>query len=183
MFSQLYYSNIVRDHLIEKFLIQKDSQVPFLEKISISGGIKKQTKNLKKVLITAYSIELSFLKKPVLRKSKKSVSSFGIREDSISGFENSFSKNKSLECVFTLGTLILPNLKDFSSFQKHNFVKMNNSKWNLELGFNNCLMFPQTDEQYELFSIPVGYNISCVIKSHSLLESICLLSHFQFKIR
>ena len=111
---------------------------------------------------------------PVLTKFKKSIANFKTRKNTNSGLKVTLRKNKMYEFIDRLVNIALPRIKDFRGLRLSGFDKFGNYTF----GVKEHIIFPEVN--FEKVEKIRGLDITIVIKSRSVNDSIELLKKFNF---
>ena len=112
--------------------------------------------------------------KPVTTKFKKSVANFKTRKGSNAGLKVTLRKNKMYEFLDRLVNIALPRIKDFRGLRLKGFDKFGNYTF----GVKEHIIFPEVN--FEKVEKIRGLDITIVIKSRSVNDSLELLKKFNF---
>ena len=135
------YQEEVVPALMKKFGYKSIMEVPRLVKISVNKGVGEAPQN-KKVLDDAIEeIRLITGQHPVVRKARKSVSNFKIREGMPVGVSVTLRGNIMWEFFDRLVTLALPRVRDFKGVPDRSF----DGRGNYTLGIKEQIIFPEID--------------------------------------
>jgi large subunit ribosomal protein L5 len=107
------YEKEVIPVLVKKYSYKSSMQVPKLVKIVINRGIGEAVSNSKVVEYTAEQFAALTGQKPLLTKSKKSISNFKIREGQIIGCKVTLRSRKMYDFLTKLLKVALPKIRDF----------------------------------------------------------------------
>ncbi len=135
---QRYREEIVPE-LMKQFGYKNVMQVPRLMKISVNKGIGEATQN-KKVLDDAVA-ELRNVtgQHPAVRKARKSVSNFKLRQGMPIGVAVTLRGDRMYEFLDRLVTLALPRVRDFRGVPDKSF----DGRGNYSLGIQEQIIFPE----------------------------------------
>lgn len=173
---QQYYHSIIRQNFLEKFNCQNSKDIGKFQNLIISGTIKKKfSKQKLNIFSTIYAMELISGKKPVLTKSKKSISGFQLKQDTLLGFKNTLRQKLMYFFLYRFSTAALPRYREFQGFD----LKSSKQFKYYSLGLNNIWMFAEIDSQYDLFRSPIGFNLLFNSNIKNKSEILFLLRHFQ----
>ena len=128
--------------------LEKDNihQVPVIDKVIVSVGIWSLA--TRKWVKDFSDIEKNLIKitgqKPSLIKSKKAISNFKLREDMPVMYKVTLRRDKALEFLKKLTTIVLPRVRDFVGINPKSF----DPNANLNIGLQTQAIFPElmTDE-------------------------------------
>ena len=166
-----YEKNII-PALMEKFGYKNKMDVPHLEKIVVNVGMGEMAHQ--KELIESIRDELATLtgQKPALRRSKKSISNFKIRDGAPVGYKVTLRKARMYEFLDRLINFVIPRIRDFRGVSTTAF----DAHGNYTLGIKEQTIFPEL----ELDEIPVthGMDITFVTTAKTKEEGMSLLEGF-----
>ena len=166
------YENKVVSELMEKFGYKNKMDVPRLEKIVVNIGMGKMANQ--KDLIEPIRDELAVLtgQRPALRRSKKSISNFKIRDGAPVGYKVTLRKERMYEFMDRLINFVIPRIRDFRGVSRTAF----DQQGNYTLGVKEQTIFPEL----ELDKVPVthGMDISFVTSASTKEETKSLLESF-----
>src|SRR5699024_7007495 len=150
-----YYEEVVPS-LMEKFQYDSVMEVPKVEKIVLNMGIG-DAKDNKKALDSAVN-ELGLIsgQKTVIRKAKKSISNFKVREGMNVGAKVTLRGERMYEFLDKLMNVALPRVRDFRGVNPTSF----DGRGNYALGIKEQLIFPEID--YDMVDSIRGLDIVIV---------------------
>ena len=163
--------------LKEEFGYTSTMQVPRLNKIVINMGVGDAIQNIK-VLDTAVE-ELTAIagQKAVVRKAKKSVAQFKLREGMPIACMVTLRGPRMWEFLDRLVTLSLPRVRDFRGVPTKSF----DGRGNYTLGLKDQLIFQEID--YSKVEKIKGMNITFVTSAPTDPEARALLAHLGMPFR
>jgi large subunit ribosomal protein L5 len=166
---QNLYLTKVRTTLAEQFHYANTHQIPRLEKIVINRGIGDASQNAK--LLESLSGELTILagQAPVVKRSKKAIAGFQIREDMPIGLSVTLRGERMYAFFDRLVNLALPRIRDFQGISPTSF----DGHGNFNLGLDEQLMFPELS--YDTIDQIRGMDIAIVTTSQTDHEGRALL--------
>ncbi len=138
---QRYYQETVRDRLQQEFGFKNVMQIPKLEKIVINVGVGQATKNPK--LLDSVVAELAQIsgQKPVVRRAKKAISNFALRQGMPVGVSVTLRRERMWEFLDRLINVAIPRIRDFRGLSTRSF----DGRGNYTLGVKEQLIFPEID--------------------------------------
>ncbi|WP_022836588.1 50S ribosomal protein L5 [Salisaeta longa] len=163
------YNDEVRPDLKDQFGHSNVMEVPRLEKICINKGVGEAAEN-QKVLDDAID-ELRRItgQHPTVRRSKKSISNFGLRKGMPVGVSVILRDARMYEFMDRLTTLALPNIRDFRGVPDRSF----DGHGNYTLGIAEQTIFPEIDvDKVDRIS---GMDITFVTSADTDEEAYALL--------
>jgi len=163
------YEKNITAALVEKFGYKNKMEVPRLEKIVVNVGMGEMAHQ--KDLIDSIRDEIAQLigQRPTLRRSKKSISNFKIRDGVPVGYKVTLRKIRMYEFLDRLVNFVIPRIRDFRGVSRTSF----DQQGNYTLGIKEQTIFPEL----ELDKIPVthGMDISFVTTARTKEEAMSLL--------
>jgi large subunit ribosomal protein L5 len=161
----------------KEFGIENVMAVPKIEKVVINTGIGKLSKDDKVVERIVKDLEMISGQKTVLRKAKKSISGFKLREGMNVGVSATLRGKRMYDFMDRLIAIALPRSKDFRGIDQKNFDKMGN----LNLGIKESSIFPEVN--YENLKDIFGMEITVVTTAKDKERGIKLLKLMGFPIK
>lgn len=165
------FTKEIAPKLKEEFGYSNPHQVPTLTKVVINMGLGEATQNPK--LIERATEELSRIagQKPVIRRAKKSVSNFRLREGQAIGCSVTLRGARMWEFMDRLLCVALPRVRDFGGISRKAF----DGRGNYTLGLKDQTIFPEVD--YDSVERVTGMNVTIVTTAPTDAESKALLTH------
>lgn len=147
--------------LMDKFSYKNVMQVPIVEKIVVNIGVGEAVQE-PKAMENAIS-ELSAItgQKPAVRRAKKAISNFKLREGVAIGCMVTLRGTRMYEFLDRLITLALPQVRDFRGVPGRGF----DGRGNYNLGIKEQIIFPEID--YDRIDHIRGMNITIVTSANS----------------
>lgn len=158
------YRNEITPMMMEKFGIKNRMAVPQIEKIVINMGVGEALADVK-ILDKAID-ELGIItgQKPVMRRAKKAISNFKVRENAPIGAKVTLRRKIMYEFLDRLVSISLPRIRDFRGVPGNSFDKAGN----YTLGIKEQGIFPEIE--YDKISRAQGMDITFVIKKSKTKE-------------
>ena len=171
-----YQSEIV-PKLREEFGYRNVHQVPKLVKVTVNMGLGEATQNPK--LIERATEELAAItgQKATIRRAKKSVSNFKLREGQQIGATVTLRGVRGYEFLDRLFSVALPRVRDFKGVSERAF----DGRGNYTLGIREQIIFPEVD--YDKVERVTGMNITVVTTAKTDAEGRALLKHLGMPFR
>src|SRR5262252_9063630 len=107
------FDTVVRKKLTEQFGYKNAMQVPVISKVVINMGVGEAVADRKKVESAASDLALIAGQKPVITKSRKSISTYKLRENQPIGCKVTLRKTRMFEFIDRLVNIALPRVRDF----------------------------------------------------------------------
>lgn len=172
-----YYKSTVVPALMTKFNFKSVMQVPKLQKICLNMGVGMATQDLKVLQSAINELELISGQRPVIRKAKKAISNFKLRQGMPIGCMVTLRGARMYEFLDRFINIASPRIRDFRGFPDKSF----DGRGNYTLGIKEQIIFPEID--VDKVNRITGFDITFVIKSASDEESYALMSEFGFPFR
>ncbi len=172
----MYLEKIV-PAIMEKFSYKNRLESPRLEKIVINMGIGEASGDIK-ILETAMD-ELALItgQKPAIRRAKKAIANFKIKEGQPIGCKVTLRGRHMYEFFDRLINVTLPRIKDFRGVSPDSF----DHEGNYAFGLSEQIIFPEID--YDKVKRSQGMDIIIVTTAKSKEESHELLKLFGMPFR
>jgi len=151
-----FYEKEVVPNLMETFKYKNIMQVPGLKKIVLNMGIGEAIHNIK--ILDSASEELTVIsgQKPVVRRAKKSIAAFKLREGMPVGCMVTMRGNRMYDFFNKLVNIALPRVRDFRGISG----KAMDGNGNYTLGITEQIIFPEIE--YDRIDKIKGLNITIV---------------------
>jgi large subunit ribosomal protein L5 len=151
--------------------------VPRLQKIVVNMGVGEASRNIKVLDYAVDEIGRITGQKAVIRRAKKAISSFKLREGMPIGASVTLRGDRMYEFVDRLVSIALPRVRDFKGLNPDAF----DGRGNYTLGLKDQLIFPEID--YTKVDKMRGMNITFVTSARSDEEARTLLAHLGLPFR
>jgi large subunit ribosomal protein L5 len=163
------YLDEIRPKLIERFGYSTPMQAPRIEKITVNMGVgdAKQDSNV----LEAATTQLATItgQKPNVRRARKSIAQFKVREGMPVGVAVTLRGQRSYEFLDRLMSVAIPRIRDFRGLSRRAF----DGRGNYSLGVREQLIFPEID--YDEIDQVRGLDITITTTAASDEESLALL--------
>ena len=166
------YKDEIISNLKEQFEYDNVMAVPKLEKIVVNSGVGEAVENEKRLDTVSDNIAKITGQKPIITKSKKSISNFKIREGMPIGCKVTLRKKKMYEFLDRLINLALPRTRDFQGVPDKSF----DGRGNYTLGIKEHTIFPEINTE-EVDNIH-GLDVTFVTTAETDEEAYALLKEF-----
>ncbi len=144
--------------------------VPRLEKIVINIGVSAARENIKALDIATEELAQITGQKPTVRKSKKSISAFKLREGMPIGVAVTLRGARMYEFLDRFISIAAPRIRDFRGLNPSAF----DGGGNYNLGIKEQYIFPEVN--VEKSDAPRGMNITFVTSAQSDKDAYELLN-------
>lgn len=171
------YQNEVIPKLREEFGYGNVNQVPRVSKIVVNMGLGEATQNPKIVDKAVEELTAITGQKPCIRRAKKSVSNFRLREGTPIGASVTLRGARAWEFMDRLLSVALPRVRDFKGVSPKAF----DGRGSYTLGIREQIIFPEID--YDNVERSTGMNVTLVTTAQTDAEGKALLSHLGMPFR
>src|SRR5476649_2381010 len=162
----------IKPKLQEELGLTNVMQVPRFTKIVVNMGVGKATQQ--RSLLDGAVTDLTTIngQKPSVRKAKKSIASFKLREGNEIGAKVTLRGDRMWEFYDRLVSLAIPRIRDFRGLPANSF----DGHGNYTFGVTEQLIFPEID--YDKVGEVRGMDITIVTTARTNAEGKALLSAF-----
>ena len=153
------YRNEIIPKMMEGFSFKNRLAVPRLEKIVVNMGVGEALQDIK--ILEKAMEELATItgQKPILRRAKKAIANFKIRQGQPIGCKVTLRRTIMYEFLDRLISIALPRIRDFRGISPDSF----DESGNYTMGITEQSIFPEID--YDKVSRMQGMDITLVIKN------------------
>lgn len=155
--------------LMEKLGKSNVNAVPKLEKIVVNIGVSAARENIKALDIANDELAQITGQKPTVRRSKKSISAFKLREGMPIGVAVTLRGARMYEFLDRFISVAAPRIRDFRGLNPRGF----DGGGNYNVGIREQYIFPEVN--VEKSDAPRGMNITFVTNTKSDKEAFELL--------
>lgn len=163
--------------LYEKYSYKNPMQVPKLEKVVLNMGLGEAIVNGKIIDSATNELKLISGQMPVVRKAKKSIATFKLREGMPIGCMVTLRGSRMYDFLTKLINIAIPRIRDFRGISPKAF----DGRGNYTLGIKEHLIFPEID--YDKIDKIKGLNITIVTTAKTDDEGRTLLSSLGMPFR
>jgi len=171
------YSQEVVPRLREELGAKNIHQVPRMTKIVVNMGVGRATQQQSLLEGAVRDLEIITGQKPVIRRARKSIASFKLREGMPIGASVTLRGDRMWEFFDRLIAVAIPRIRDFRGLNPRSF----DGHGNYTFGVTEQLIFPEID--YDKIDTTRGMDISIVTTAVTDAEGRALLSAFGFPFR
>jgi large subunit ribosomal protein L5 len=163
------YNDEIRPALVGKFGYSSVMQAPKLVKITLNMGVGEAKQDAK--MLEAAQTQLATIagQKPNIRRARKSVANFKLREGMPVGLTVTLRQERAFEFLDRLTAIAIPRIRDFRGLNPRSF----DGRGNYSLGIREQLIFPEID--YDSISDTRGLDITFATTAASDEEGFELL--------
>lgn len=169
-----HYDKVVKSELMKEFKYKSPMETPRLEKIVINMGVGEGARESKKVEAAAVDLTAIAGQKPVIRKARKSIAGFKLRDGMEVGAKVTLRKDRMYEFLDRLVNIALPRVRDFRGLSNKSF----DGNGNYAFGLREQIVFPEID--YDKIDQVRGMDICVVTTAKTDDEARTLLRKFNF---
>ena len=171
------YKSEVVPKLTDEFSYKNVNQVPKLTKVVVNIGLGEAAANPKLLDVAAAELAQITGQKPVIRKARKSVANFKLREGQAIGCSVTLRGVRMWEFLDRLMSVSLPRVRDFKGVSPKSF----DGRGNYSLGIKEQIIFPEVD--YDKVEHVTGMNITICTTANNDAEGKALLGHLGVPFR
>ena len=163
------YNKELRKQIKDELKLKNIMIVPRLEKIVINSGVGEATRNKKVLDSTMDEITIISGQKPSIRRARKSIASFRLREGMPIGVKVTLRNKRMYEFFDRLITIVIPRMKDFRGLSNRSF----DGSGNFTMAIKDQLVFPEI--KYDKVDQTRGMSITFVTTARKDSDSLVLL--------
>ena len=171
------YREQVVSALTKEFNYTTPMQVPKIKKVVLNTGIGEAVQNIKAVQFVEYSMTQISGQKPVIRKSKKAIAAFKLREGLPIGCMVTLRGKRMYDFLQRLIGVALPRVRDFRGVPRKGF----DGRGNYTMGLSESIVFPEID--MDKLDKVRGLDITIVTSAETDEEGRALLTHMGLPFR
>jgi large subunit ribosomal protein L5 len=163
------YNEQIRDALVSKFGYSTPMQAPKLQKVTLNMGVGEAKQDSK--MLDAAQEQLATIagQKPNIRRARKSVAAFKLREGMPVGLSVTLRGERAYEFLDRLTAIALPRLRDFRGLNPRSF----DGRGNYSMGIREQVIFPEID--YDSIDQVRGLDITITTSAQTDAEAFALL--------
>jgi len=171
------YRRDVRGRLSKEFGYTNVHEVPTVTKVVLNIGLGEATQNAK--LLERAAAELASIagQKALIRKARKSVAHFKLRQGQAIGCMVTLRGTRMWEFLDRLTNVALPRVRDFKGVSPKAF----DGRGNYTLGIREQIIFPEVN--YDAVEKITGLNVTVCTSAKSDAEGKALLQHLGMPFR
>jgi large subunit ribosomal protein L5 len=168
------YLEEIRPALIERFGYSTVMQAPRLEKVTLNMGVGDAKQDSKVLDAAAEQLATIAGQKPSIRRARKSIAQFKVREGMPVGVSVTLRNERAYEFIDRLVSVALPRTRDFRGLKPRSF----DGRGNYSMGLREQIIFPEID--YDAIDNVRGLDITVTTSARSDVEAYALLEAFGF---
>jgi large subunit ribosomal protein L5 len=166
------YKKDIVPSLMKKFGYKSVMQVPKLDKIVVNMGVGAAVADPKILEEAVKELETITGQKPSVRKAKKAISNFKLREGLKIGAMVTLRRERMYEFLDRLVNIALPRVRDFRGLSDKSF----DGRGNYTLGVKEQIIFPEIN--VEKITKVMGMDVTFVTTAKNDAEAFDLLLAF-----
>ncbi|MCD6163090.1 MAG: 50S ribosomal protein L5 [candidate division Zixibacteria bacterium] len=163
------YLSEVRPELQKKLDFTNINEVPKISKIVVNSGVGEAIVDHKKLESVSNELMIITGQKPVVRRAKKSISNFKLREGMPIGVSVTLRGDRMFEFYDRLVNVAIPRIRDFRGVPEKSF----DGRGNYTIGITEQIIFPEID--YDKVDKIRGMNVTIVTSAKTDSEAFELL--------
>jgi large subunit ribosomal protein L5 len=163
------YTEEIAPALKERFGIENPMRVPRLEKIVVNMGVGEASQNSRALDGAMADLAKITGQKPQMRRARKSIAGFKIREGMPVGARVTLRGERMWEFLDRLISVALPRVRDFRGISPNSF----DGRGNFALGLKEQLIFPEVS--YDSIDTTRGLDVAVVTTAQTDEEARELL--------
>jgi len=173
--------NQYRDEVVKKLKEQFDyknvMEVPRITKITLNMGVGEAIGDRKVMDNAVGDMEKIAGQKAIVRKARKSVAGFKVREGWPIGCKVTLRRERMYEFLDRLVNIAIPRIRDFRGMSPKAF----DGRGNYNMGIHEQIIFPEVD--YDKIDVLRGMDINITTSAKTDEEGRALLAAFNFPFK
>src|SRR6478752_5466793 len=166
------YNDEIKGKLIERFEYTSAMQAPKLEKITLNMGVGEAKQDSKVLDLAAEQLATIAGQKPSVRRARKSIAQFKVREGMPVGLSVTLRRERAYEFLDRLMSVAIPRIRDFRGLPPRAF----DGRGNYSLGIREQIIFPEID--YDAIDAVRGLDVAITTSAPTDAEAYALLEAF-----
>jgi len=171
------YNEQIRDALVKKFGYSTPMQAPKLQKVTLNMGVGEAKQDSKMLEAAQEQLATIAGQQPNLRRARKSIASFKVREGMPVGASVTLRGARMWEFFDRLLGIAIPRIRDFRGLNPRSF----DGRGNYTFGVTEQLIFPEVD--FDQVSATRGMDITICTSATNDEHAKALLDAFGFPFR
>jgi len=163
------YNEQIRAALVSKFGYSTPMQAPKLQKVTLNMGVGEAKQDSKMLEAAQEQLATIAGRKPNIRRARKSVAAFKLREGMPVGLSVTLRGEIAYEFLDRLIAIALPRLRDFRGLNPRSF----DGRGNYSMGVREQVIFPEID--YDSIDQVRGLDITITTSAQTDAEAFALL--------
>ncbi|MGX7589235.1 large ribosomal subunit protein uL5 [Candidatus Vidania fulgoroideorum] len=150
-------------------------EIPRIVKVVINVSIGILGNNKEYMNAVLKNLSLVSGQKPLIIKSKKSISNFKIKKNTNVALKVTLRNNYMYDFIYRFIYLVCPRIRDFKGFSYNSF----DENCNFNLGLKESFIFPEINK-FENLKNNFGMNIAFVTNTNNITYSKYIFKLFKF---
>ncbi len=171
------YRSEIKDALNEEFKFENVMLIPGVVKVVVNMGVGDAARDAKLINGAVKDLSLITGQKPEIRRARKSIAQFKLREGMPIGARVTLRGDRMWEFLDRLVSIALPRIRDFRGLSDQQF----DGNGNYTFGLNEQSMFHEID--IDEIDRPRGMDITVVTSATTNDEGRALLRHLGFPFK
>lgn len=171
------YDETVVESMKKRFEYSNAMLVPKMTKIVLNMGLGEAITNPKILDSAAKELTTITGQKAIIRKARRSIANFKLREGMPIGCCVTLRREKMWEFMDRLVTFALPRVRDFKGISRKGF----DGRGNYSMGIKEQIIFPEID--YDKIDKVKGLNITFVTTAKNDEEGLAMLEYLGMPFR
>jgi large subunit ribosomal protein L5 len=163
------YNDTVRPALVRKFGYTSTMQAPRLVKVTLNMGVGEAKQDSKMLEAATEQLATIAGQKPNVRRARKSVAAFKLREGMPVGLTVTLRQERAYEFLDRLVSIAIPRLRDFRGLNPRSF----DGRGNYSMGIREQIIFPEID--YDAIDQVRGLDVTFTTTAQTDAEAFALL--------
>ncbi len=163
------YEQEIKPALIDRFGYKSPMQAPRLEKITLNMGIGEAKLNTSLLDAAAEQLGVISGQKPSVRRARKSIANFKLREGMPVGLKVTLRRARMWEMLDRLQSVAIPRIRDFRGLNPRSF----DGRGNYSMGIREQIIFPEID--YDAIDQVRGLDVTITTTAETDEEAFELL--------
>jgi large subunit ribosomal protein L5 len=163
------YNDEIRSALVGKFGYSSAMQAPRLAKITLNMGVGEAKQDSKMLEAALGQLADIAGQKPNIRRARKSVAAFKLREGMPVGLTVTLRDERAYEFLDRLVSVAIPRIRDFRGLNPRGF----DGRGNYNMGIREQIIFPEID--YDNIDQVRGLDVAFTTTAQTDAEAFALL--------
>jgi large subunit ribosomal protein L5 len=163
------YEQEVKPELTRRFGYSSPMAVPTLDKITLNMGVGEAKQNTQMLEAATEQLATIAGQAPSVRRAKKSVASFKVREGMPVGLAVTLRRARMWEFLDRLTSIAVPRIRDFRGLNPRSF----DGRGNYSMGIREQIIFPEID--YDSIDEVRGLDVTITTTAKTDEEAFALL--------
>ncbi len=163
------YLESVRPALMDKYGYSSIMQTPKIVKVTLNMGVGEAKQDSKMLQAAQDQLATIAGQKPNIRRARKSVAAFKLREEMPVGLTVTLRRERAYEFIDRLCAVALPRLRDFRGLNPKSF----DGRGNFSMGIREQIIFPEID--YDAIDQVRGMDVTITTTAETDAEAFALL--------